>query len=102
MRIAPLPSASAPTVASVLLSEFSDGEDLDEVLLVRSAELRDKKAGGSFLRLSLGDRSGALTGMVWDDYDREWKGTQRRFTQLEMEVTRQQLAAATKGVDVEV
>lgn len=38
--------------------------------------------------------------MVWDDYDREWKHTQRRFTQLEMEVTRQQLAAAEKGVDV--
>ena len=37
--------------------------------------------------------------MVWNDYDREWKTTQRRFTQLEVEVTRQQLAAATKGVD---
>jgi mono/diheme cytochrome c family protein len=37
--------------------------------------------------------------MVWDDFDREWKHTQRRFTQLEMEVTRQQLAAAEKGVD---
>jgi mono/diheme cytochrome c family protein len=37
--------------------------------------------------------------MVWDDFDREWKNTQRRFTQLEMEVTRQQLAAAQKGVD---
>src|SRR5919109_1182717 len=37
--------------------------------------------------------------MVWDDFDREWKNAQRRFTQLEMEVTRQQLAAAEKGVD---
>jgi mono/diheme cytochrome c family protein len=37
--------------------------------------------------------------MVWDDFDREWKNTQRQFTQLEMEVTRQQLAAAEKGVD---
>jgi mono/diheme cytochrome c family protein len=37
--------------------------------------------------------------MVWDDYDREWKNTQRRFTQLDMEVTRQQLAAAQRGVD---
>ncbi len=37
--------------------------------------------------------------MVWDDYDREWKNTQRRFTQLEIEVTRQQLAAAQKGVN---
>jgi mono/diheme cytochrome c family protein len=35
--------------------------------------------------------------MVWDDYDREWKNTQRRFTQLEMEVvdqTRQKVAGA--------
>src|SRR5262249_40873058 len=37
--------------------------------------------------------------MVWDDYNREWKNTQRRFTQLDMEVTRQQLTAATRGVD---
>ncbi|MGH9893997.1 MAG: hypothetical protein ACREA0_18860, partial [bacterium] len=37
--------------------------------------------------------------MVWDDFDREWKNTQRQFTQLEMEVTRQELAAAEKGVD---
>ena len=37
--------------------------------------------------------------MVWDDFDREWKNTQRQFTQLELEVTRQQLAAAEKGID---
>src|SRR5687767_12407089 len=37
--------------------------------------------------------------MVWDDFDREWKHAQRRFTQLEIEVTRQQLAAAEKGID---
>jgi mono/diheme cytochrome c family protein len=37
--------------------------------------------------------------MVWDDFDREWKHTQRRFSQLEMEVTRLQLAAAEKGID---
>ena len=49
MRIAPLPSETVPTVADVLLSEYSDGDELDQVLLVRSAELRDKKAGGTFL-----------------------------------------------------
>ncbi|MSX03277.1 MAG: HD domain-containing protein [Actinobacteria bacterium] len=69
MRTVPLPSETVPTVADVPLSQYSDGEELDEVLLVRSAELRDKKAGGSFLRLTLGDRSGALTGMVWDNYE---------------------------------
>ena len=69
MRIAPLPSETVPTVADVLLSEYSDGDDLDQVLLVRNAEVREMKTGGSFLRLTLGDRSGSLTGIVWDNYD---------------------------------
>ncbi len=37
--------------------------------------------------------------MVWDDYDREWKNTQRQFTQLELEVTRQQLAQTQRGAE---
>ena len=31
--------------------------------------------------------------MVWDDFDRDWKNTQRRFAQLEYQVTQAQLAA---------
>src|SRR5919202_3172852 len=37
--------------------------------------------------------------MVWDDYDREWKNTQRRFAQLEYQVTQAQLQAAGRSVD---
>src|SRR5688572_1357780 len=37
--------------------------------------------------------------MVWDDYDRDWKGTQRRFAQLEYEVTQAQLQQASRAVD---
>ena len=37
--------------------------------------------------------------MVWDDYDRDWKNYQRRFVQLETEVTRVGLAAAMADVD---
>ena len=37
--------------------------------------------------------------MVWDDYDREWKNTQRRFNQLELQVTRAQLQLAGRAVD---
>ena len=33
--------------------------------------------------------------MVWDDYDRDWKNTQRRFAQLEYQVTQAQLQQAT-------
>jgi 3'-5' exoribonuclease len=51
----------------MLVRDFQDGMDLDVVLLVRAAELRRKRDGGAFLRLALGDRSGQLTAMVWDD-----------------------------------
>jgi hypothetical protein len=37
--------------------------------------------------------------MVWDDYDREWKNTQRRFSQLEYQVTQAQLQQASRSVD---
>src|SRR5437773_1271731 len=37
--------------------------------------------------------------MVWDDFDREWKGTQRRFNELQIEVTKAQLQQTQRGVD---
>src|SRR6266699_798212 len=37
--------------------------------------------------------------MVWDDYDRDWKSTQRRFARLEYQVTHAQLQQATRAVD---
>jgi mono/diheme cytochrome c family protein len=37
--------------------------------------------------------------MVWDDFDREWKNTQRSFSRLETEVTQRQLQAADRAVD---
>ena len=37
--------------------------------------------------------------MVWDDYDREWKNTQRRFAELEYQVTQANLEKASRSVD---
>jgi mono/diheme cytochrome c family protein len=37
--------------------------------------------------------------MVWDDFDREWKNTQRQFVQLETQVTQAQLDQAGRSVD---
>ena len=37
--------------------------------------------------------------MVWDDFDRDWKNTQRRFAQLQYDVTRAQYRAAARSVD---
>src|SRR6187431_1258807 len=37
--------------------------------------------------------------MVWDDFDREWKNTQRQFVELELQVTQAQREQAVRGVD---
>jgi mono/diheme cytochrome c family protein len=37
--------------------------------------------------------------MVWDDYDREWKNTQRQFAELEYQVTQASREQAARSVD---
>ncbi len=50
----------------MLVRDLTDGQDLDQILLVREVELRTKRGGGEFLRITFADRSGSLTAMVWD------------------------------------
>lgn len=51
----------------MLISELSDGMEVDQVLLVRHAERRQRRDGGEYLRLQLSDRTGAVTCMVWEE-----------------------------------
>jgi len=51
----------------VLVNELTDGLEIDQVLLVRQAERRQRRDGGDYLRLQLGDRTGALACMVWEE-----------------------------------
>jgi 3'-5' exoribonuclease len=51
----------------MLLNEFTDGLEIDQVLLVREVERRRRRDGGEYLRLQLGDRTGAVVCMVWED-----------------------------------
>jgi len=51
----------------MFVRECQEGAELDCVLLVREAELRSKRDGSQYLRLVLGDRTGALPCNVWDD-----------------------------------
>jgi 3'-5' exoribonuclease len=53
----------------MLLNELSDGVEIDQVLLVREAELRRRRDGGEYLRLQLGDRTGAVACMVWEQLE---------------------------------
>ena len=63
-------SASLATFPTVLVRDFQDGLEVDQVLLVRGAEARAKRDGGEFLRLTLADRTGSVVAMVWDDVER--------------------------------
>jgi 3'-5' exoribonuclease len=51
----------------VFVNELTDGAELDQVLLVRELERRARRDGGEYLRLLLGDRTGAVAAMVWED-----------------------------------
>ena len=41
----------------------------------------------------------ALTYMIWDDYNRDWKHYQKRFNQLEVKLTQDQVQQALGKVD---
>jgi 3'-5' exoribonuclease len=51
----------------MFLNEFTDGVEIDQVLLDRAAERRQRRDGGDYLRLQLGDRTGAVVSMVWEE-----------------------------------
>jgi 3'-5' exoribonuclease len=53
----------------MFVNELQDGAELDQVLLVREAERRRRRDGGDYLRLTLGDRSGAVACMVWEELE---------------------------------
>ncbi len=55
-------------IGSMFVNEFEDGAEIDQVLAVREAERRPKRNGeGDYLRLMLGDRTGAVVSMVWEE-----------------------------------
>jgi len=51
----------------MLVNQLTDGQDIDIVLLVRDREVRMRRDGGEYLKLGLGDRTGSVSAMIWDD-----------------------------------
>ncbi len=51
----------------MLVRDFNEGQDVEAVLLLRGVERRQRRNGGEYLKLELGDRSGRVTGCVWED-----------------------------------
>ncbi|MGN6171246.1 MAG: 3'-5' exoribonuclease YhaM family protein [Solirubrobacteraceae bacterium] len=50
--------------------EFTDGCDVAQALLVREVEVRRRRDGSDYLRLLLGDRTGSVPAVVWEDVER--------------------------------
>ncbi len=50
--------------------QFTDGCDVAQALLVREVEIRKRRDGSDYLRLLLGDRSGSVPAVVWEDVER--------------------------------
>jgi 3'-5' exoribonuclease len=46
--------------------DLADGHDVDSVFVVRERSMRQKRNGDAFLKLRLGDVSGAFEAVVWD------------------------------------
>jgi 3'-5' exoribonuclease len=44
--------------------------EIEQALLVREAEVRHRRDGSEFLKVTLGDRTGIVTAMVWEDVAR--------------------------------
>src|SRR5271155_3183480 len=61
------PVRSHVYLQTMLLNEFTDGTEIDQVLLVRESERRQRRDGGEYLRLQLSDRTGAVACMVWEE-----------------------------------
>jgi len=47
--------------------DFIDGCDVAQPLVVRQVELRQRRDGAEYLKLALGDRTGSVVAMVWDE-----------------------------------
>jgi 3'-5' exoribonuclease len=51
---------------AIKLRDFIDGQDVDAVFAVRERDLRQKRNGEDWLRLTLADGTGTVTGIAWD------------------------------------
>jgi 3'-5' exoribonuclease len=52
------------------VKNLSAGTDVDETYAVQSKDVRQRRGGGPYLALTLGDRTGEVAALVWDNVDR--------------------------------
>ena len=57
------------TTTRCFVRDLADGQEVNEVFVVRSHTRRQRRNGEPFLKLQLGDMTGAVEAVVWDGVD---------------------------------
>ena len=57
------------TTAKEFVRDLVDGQDVDSVFLVRERVLKETRNGAHYLRLELGDVTGSVAALIWDEVE---------------------------------
>lgn len=57
----------------IFIRDLVPNQTVSTTFLVKSKELRNKKAGGQFALLTLADRTGEIGGQWWDNFEDAWE-----------------------------
>ncbi len=52
------------------VNRLKPGTDVEETYAVRTCDVRQRRGGGPYLAMTLGDRTGEIAGLAWDNVDR--------------------------------
>ena len=65
------------TPTRCFVRDLADGQEVNEVFVVRAHTRRQRRNGDPFLKLQLGDMSGAVEAVVWDEVGRSRRSARR-------------------------
>ena len=57
------------TPTRCFVRDLADGQEVNEVFVVRAHTRRQRRTGEPFLKLQLGDMSGAVEAVIWDEVE---------------------------------
>src|SRR5215208_7371077 len=57
------------TPTRCFVRDLADGQEINEVFVVRAHTRRQRRTGEPFLKLQLGDMSGAVEAVIWDEVE---------------------------------
>jgi 3'-5' exoribonuclease len=56
------------------VTELTDGQSVNQIFLASQKQLRPNRAGNLYIQLRLCDRSGSITGMLWNANEKQFEG----------------------------